>query len=1203
MDAKRAIFQFRRGTTTQWEAANPILLEGEIGLELTTDNWYIMKAGDGIRNWKALPRLTLEAAPYEPSRNDLVTLIGDVTTLQSGLMSSEMLEKLTGISSDELLAKLAEQNTFSETQFFEGGIVSTTAYQGEEADVEAFTPAVHKFSHITGGYFPATTFFQLTLPDLTVDDPVDVEDIVSKLWIKLTVSDVSGNGRFREIAVYANGINDNRVADADWGSAANVVTCLKSLGAEDSEDWIELHFTRDAVDNGKLRLECNMRDAADIVVLVDEVGLIGYRDFSYWQNADDYVLEAIADYSTHTDESGAGYFKQIVYPGASTGGVQRISGQKTFEDLLVVQPAQVPTRDSTRLLTSNDILNNLLLVPTSVEFCDADTLVPDGDQSVVYDLYLTPSATSVKTLTLPAPSETYKSGRIVVARVAHPSYTTEGQPAAWALSGHINGVAGNTEFSTNPVASAILISDGTTWNVLSVSYPQFVGTSTEYLPNKEGTKTTPIAGDSILLEDSEDGGAVKSSLVSAFPYVPVAPSEKLDPVDEDQLYIKDSTDGLVKVIDISSLETGLQIPTEEKTTANAADTFLIIDSEDAGEVKVISAANLPAGSIPDNSITNAKFAQVPYGTIKGRLTVGTGNVEDLTLEDVSDALIGSGTLAFVNSVNGYTGNVVLDYDDVATDNSIPNDDLVQVPTGTIKGRISPETGNVEDIPLANLGTALGINVVSSVAGKTGAVTLDAADIAETETLKILTADERTKLTGVEEGAQVNDVTSVAGRTGAVTLDASDIAETETLKILTATERTKLTGIEEGAEVNDVTSVAGKTGAVTLDASDIAETETLKILTATERTKLTGIEEGAQVNDVTSVAGRTGAVTLGISDVADLTTTLSSKYTKWLYSYHSSGTATGVENTIHSFGNTGTLNLPFASSVGVGGKVALFILGSGAAITVNRAGADSIYTTAGAVTTFTATTRGTFIVFIAVSSNSWIAEGSISYLTTDTAQDITGQKTFKTAFITTPDTTSNYSAFSIGSSPGGLYWNLQYQPSTKKLAWFTEKSGLYPVPLEFEYNPTVRAVLNNASLTGVSIAPTAAPGTATTQIANTAFVDAAVTRGMALVNVVGINSSTTTSITLSNASHHGKILELDTTTADIDVYLPNSTTDSTIGSSKFSTTIMNVGSNTVNIYPQVGVTFGAKGTQLAYIWDSATIYVKSNNVFRGVGSLI
>lgn len=45
----------------------------------------------------------------------------------------------------------------------------------------------------------------------------------------------------------------------------------------------------------------------------------------------------------------------------------------------------------------------------------------------------------------------------------------------------------------------------------------------------------------------------------------------------------------------------------------------------------------------------------------------------------------------------------------------------------------------------------------------------------------------------------------------------------TNKNYTATEKTKLSGIEAGAEVNDVTSVAGKTGAVTLGASDLTAT--------------------------------------------------------------------------------------------------------------------------------------------------------------------------------------------------------------------------------------------------------------------------------------------------------------------------------------------------------------------------------------------
>jgi len=44
------------------------------------------------------------------------------------------------------------------------------------------------------------------------------------------------------------------------------------------------------------------------------------------------------------------------------------------------------------------------------------------------------------------------------------------------------------------------------------------------------------------------------------------------------------------------------------------------------------------------------------------------------------------------------------------------------------------------------------NLVTSVAGKTGEIALDAADIGETDSLKVMTADERDKLNGVEDGA-------------------------------------------------------------------------------------------------------------------------------------------------------------------------------------------------------------------------------------------------------------------------------------------------------------------------------------------------------------------------------------------------------------------------------------------------------------------
>jgi hypothetical protein len=43
--------QLRRGTATQWSTANPLLAEGELGLELDTGRF---KVGNGTQNWNAL---------------------------------------------------------------------------------------------------------------------------------------------------------------------------------------------------------------------------------------------------------------------------------------------------------------------------------------------------------------------------------------------------------------------------------------------------------------------------------------------------------------------------------------------------------------------------------------------------------------------------------------------------------------------------------------------------------------------------------------------------------------------------------------------------------------------------------------------------------------------------------------------------------------------------------------------------------------------------------------------------------------------------------------------------------------------------------------------------------------------------------------------------------------------------------------------
>ncbi len=64
---------------------------------------------------------------------------------------------------------------------------------------------------------------------------------------------------------------------------------------------------------------------------------------------------------------------------------------------------------------------------------------------------------------------------------------------------------------------------------------------------------------------------------------------------------------------------------------------------------------LTAGTVPDNSITNAKLADVATATIKGRLTAATGDPEDLTAAQTRTLL---SIVDGVSSIYGRTGAIV-----------------------------------------------------------------------------------------------------------------------------------------------------------------------------------------------------------------------------------------------------------------------------------------------------------------------------------------------------------------------------------------------------------------------------------------------------------------------------------------------------------------------------------------------------------------
>ncbi|MBK8209706.1 MAG: hypothetical protein IPK78_06745 [Rhodospirillales bacterium] len=212
--------------------------------------------------------------------------------------------------------------------------------------------------------------------------------------------------------------------------------------------------------------------------------------------------------------------------------------------------------------------------------------------------------------------------------------------------------------------------------------------------------------------------------------------------------------------------------------------------------------------------------------------------------------------------------------------------------------------------------ASGTASVSSVYGRGGAVVAQAGDytaeqITDTPNKVLMTATERTKLTGIAAGAQVNPirvtaaektaatsvtvrgfapadvrdmvaalapaaaVSSVAGRTGAVVLSKADVGLPTvtndpqlradlgyaTKGVPAAGDKLVIKDQSDGQPklidwnqlpTGSVTSVYGRTGPVVAQAGDytadqIAETAAKVLMTVAERTRLAGMENGAQAN--------------------------------------------------------------------------------------------------------------------------------------------------------------------------------------------------------------------------------------------------------------------------------------------------------------------------------------------------------------------
>ena len=98
----RATLQIRHDTAENWTTRNPVLAQGEYGLEADT---FLIKVGDGLRDWAHLPYLNKLDASYFKMNTD-----GTVTFSDSFMSTIQALQAAAGNAIENLIITNAPVN-------------------------------------------------------------------------------------------------------------------------------------------------------------------------------------------------------------------------------------------------------------------------------------------------------------------------------------------------------------------------------------------------------------------------------------------------------------------------------------------------------------------------------------------------------------------------------------------------------------------------------------------------------------------------------------------------------------------------------------------------------------------------------------------------------------------------------------------------------------------------------------------------------------------------------------------------------------------------------------------------------------------------------------------------------------------------------------------------------------------------------------
>jgi hypothetical protein len=219
-------------------------------------------------------------------------------------------------------------------------------------------------------------------------------------------------------------------------------------------------------------------------------------------------------------------------------------------------------------------------------------------------------------------------------------------------------------------------------------------------------------------------------------------------------------------------------------------------------------------------------------------TNGSGGSATLVSGVLNIPQYSSGGGGNVSSVNGQTGTVVLETDDISegTTNLYYTDSRVSA-----NSSVSANTAKVGI-------TSQQATDITNNNAKVGITTSQANEIAA-NTLKV----------GITP-TQASDITTNNAKVGITTQQASDIT----------TNNAKVGYTDALVSANsDVVANTAKVGITSSQATAITNNTAKNSYPTADATKLAGIQAGAEVNDVDSVNGLTGAVSLGLLELDDV----------------------------------------------------------------------------------------------------------------------------------------------------------------------------------------------------------------------------------------------------------------------------------------------------------------------------------------------